>query len=193
MMRFVFATHNDNKVSEVSEILKGIGISIVSLRKLGYHEEIIENGETLEENAWIKANTIYNHFSGNVIAEDTGLEVTALNGAPGVYSARYAGTQKNAADNMDRLLTELKHVEDRTAQFRTVLAAWVDDQPFTFEGIVKGRIASTRTGSGGFGYDPVFIPEGFSESFGVLEAAIKNKMSHRARAFEAFKTFLEKR
>ncbi|NND32120.1 MAG: RdgB/HAM1 family non-canonical purine NTP pyrophosphatase [Saprospiraceae bacterium] len=193
MMRFVFATHNDHKVSEVTAILDGMDISLVSLKAIEYHDEIVEDGQTLDQNAWIKANTIYHKLGGNVIAEDTGLEVHSLDGAPGVYSARYAGPQKNAEDNIDKLLSELKEKEDRQAQFRTVVAIKIDDQSYTFEGVVKGRIAHMRTGTGGFGYDPVFIPEGYTESFGVLDPEIKNNISHRARAFEAFKRFLQMR
>jgi len=190
-MIFTFATHNPNKVSEVRQILTDMDINILSLSDIGIHDEIIEDGNTLDENAWIKANYIHDIKKANVIAEDTGLEVDALDGAPGVYSARYAGAQKNSEDNMNLLLSRLLHHEVRTAQFRTVLAVWLDNIAYTFEGIVRGTIAMERQGGGGFGYDPIFVPEGYQESFGVLSRDIKNSISHRGRAFSAFKDFLE--
>lgn len=189
-MRFIFATHNQNKVHEVNAILSDMGIHISSLSEIEMHEEIVENGKDLKENAWIKSDYIYQKLGGNVIADDTGLEVDALAGAPGVYSARYAGPQRSSQDNMDLLLRNLNNSADRSAQFRTVLAAWIDDKRYTFEGIVRGRIDHQQKGNGGFGYDPIFIPEGYDLSFGELPLSTKNKISHRGRAFQALKEYL---
>lgn len=193
-LKFIFATQNDNKVKEVLKILKDTtDLSIQSLKEIGYHEDIEETGSTLDENAWIKADHLHNLMDVNIIAEDTGLEVFTLDMAPGVYSARYAGLQKSSEDNMSKLLSEMSSKTDRSARFRTVVAVWLDGEKHSFEGIVNGRIATTRSGNGGFGYDPIFIPEGYDKSFGSLSEDIKNKISHRARAFEAFKEFLSKR
>jgi len=193
-LKFIFATQNDNKVKEVLKILKDTtDLSIQSLKEIGYHEDIEETGSTLDENAWIKADHLHNLMDVNIIAEDTGLEVFTLDMAPGVYSARYAGLQKSSEDNMSKLLSEMSSKTDRSARFRTVVAVWLDGEKHSFEGIVNGRIATIRSGNGGFGYDPIFIPEGYDKSFGSLSEDIKNKISHRARAFEAFKEFLSKR
>ncbi len=191
-MKFIFATQNQNKVKEVSKILDNKEAILISLAEIGYTDDIAETGTTLNENAWIKADTIHTTLGGNVIAEDTGLEVTAIDMAPGVYSARYAGPQKNDQDNINKLLDTLKDKEDRSARFRTVVAVWLDGERHTFEGIVNGTIAHERMGTGGFGYDPVFIPEGHDQSFGILSAKIKNSISHRGRAFTAVKEFLAK-
>lgn len=193
-LKFIFATQNDNKVKEVLKILKdATDLTIQSLKAIGYHEDIEETGSTLDENAWIKADHLHNLMDVNIIAEDTGLEVFALDMAPGVFSARYAGLQKSSEDNMSKLLAEMSTKTDRSARFRTVVAVWLDGEKYSFEGVVNGRIATARSGNGGFGYDPIFIPEGYDESFGTLSEDIKNKISHRARAFEAFKEFLSKR
>ncbi|MFT6808435.1 MAG: XTP/dITP diphosphohydrolase [Saprospiraceae bacterium] len=182
-MRLVFATHNPNKAKEVSVVLKDTGWQIVTLEDIGFHEEIIEDGATLKENAWIKAETIYKLIGENVISDDTGLEVDALKGAPGVHSARYAGSQRSSEDNMNMLLLALDGHSNRSAQFRTVVACIVNGERHECEGVVRGHIAKEKTGAGGFGYDPIFIPEGYKESFGVLDASIKNSISHRARVF----------
>jgi len=182
-MRLVFATHNKNKAKEVADVLRDTGWQIVTLEDIGFHDEIVENGTTLKENAWIKANTIHRLTGENVIADDTGLEVDSLNGIPGVYSARYAGPQRNSQDNIDKLLSALKDKEDRSAQFRTIVACVINGKKIECEGIVRGKIAKEKTGDGGFGYDPIFIPDGYKESFGVLDPSIKNSISHRARAF----------
>lgn len=189
-MEFIFATHNDNKVKEVLSILANENITLRSLKSIGYTTDIEETGTTLDENAWIKTNYLYNEMGGNIIAEDTGLEVDALDGAPGVYSARYAGPQKDANDNMDKLLEALADKADRGAQFRTVVAMRIGEECYTFEGIVRGVIASERMGDGGFGYDPIFIPEGYDQSFGQLSAETKNDISHRGRAFQQVRDFL---
>lgn len=191
-MKFIFATHNDNKVREVLSILQSdtYNIEVNSLKSIGYTDEIEETGTTLVENAWIKADQLYQLLGGNIMAEDTGLEVTALGMTPGVYSARYAGEHKSDRDNINKLLTKLGSHSDRSAQFRTVLAVWLDGLKYTFEGIVRGTIAPSEMGDGGFGYDPIFIPDGFTDSFGILSPEIKNSISHRAKAFINFRDFL---
>jgi len=182
-MRLVFATHNKNKAKEVAEVLKDTGWQIVTLEEIGFHDDIVEDGATLEENAWIKADTIHRLTGENVIADDTGLEVDSLNGIPGVHSARYAGLQRDSDDNMAKLIDALSKKSDRSAQFRTIVACIINGDKLECEGIVRGTIATKKTGEGGFGYDPIFIPEGYSESFAVLDPSIKNSISHRARAF----------
>lgn len=192
-MTFLFATHNSNKVEEAVKILDQTGINIQSLSDIGYIKDIEETGATLEENARIKANTIYSFYKTNVIAEDTGLEVISLKMAPGVYSARYAGPSKSSEDNIDLVLHNLSGVKNRKAQFRTVLALWFDKKEYLFEGIVTGTIANNRLGKGGFGYDPIFVPDGYDKSFGQLSSDIKNSISHRAMAFRALKVFLDQK
>ena len=182
-MKLVFATHNPNKAKEVATVLKKTDWQIVTLDDIGFHEEIIEDGATLKENAWIKAETIYKLTGENVVSDDTGLEVDALNGLPGVHSARYAGPKRSSEDNMNKLLLALDQHHNRAAQFRTVVACIVNGERHECEGIVRGHIAKEKTGVGGFGYDPIFIPEGYDESFGALDASVKNSISHRARAF----------
>ena len=189
-MRLLFATHNDHKVAEAREILSDTKIDLVSLRDLNIHDEIIEDGDTLEDNAWIKADFLYKKYKTNVVAEDTGLEVDALGHAPGVHSARYAGPDRSDQKNIDKLLDALIHSDDRSAQFRTALAVYIDDMPYQFEGIIRGHIATERSGTGGFGYDPIFIPEGYDDSFASLSRDIKNKISHRGRAFASLASWL---
>jgi len=189
-MKILFATHNVHKVKEAKSILSDLAVELVSLSDLGIDDEIIEDGATLDDNAWIKADYLHDRYQTNVIADDTGLEVHALDGAPGVYSARYAGPQKDREANMDKLLGHLEGSSNREAQFRTILAGYIDGQKISFEGIVQGVIAHERAGTGGFGYDPIFIPAGYQQSFGQLSPDIKNKMSHRSLAFSHFKTWL---
>ena len=188
-MQLVFATHNPGKLQEVREILAP-KYEVLGLTDLNDHEEIIEDADTLEGNAIIKAETVWKRHGMNCFSDDTGLEIAALNGAPGVYSARYAGAQKNSEDNMDKVLHELKDKNDRSAQFRTVMALQWNGKTELFEGIVKGQIAEERSGSKGFGYDPVFIPEGYNISFAEMDAQLKNSMSHRGRAMEKLIKFL---
>jgi len=188
-MQLVFATHNPGKLQEVREILAP-KYEVLGLTDLNDHEEIIEDADTLEGNAIIKAETVWKRHGMNCFSDDTGLEIAALNGAPGVYSARYAGPQKNSEDNMDKVLHELKDKNDRSAQFRTVMAWEWNGKTELFEGIVKGQIAEERSGSKGFGYDPVFIPEGYNISFAEMDAQLKNRMSHRGRAMEKLIEFL---
>lgn len=191
-MRIVFATNNKHKLREIREIL-GHDFEIISLRELGCYDDIPETGTTLEENAWQKAEYINRHYGPlNVFADDTGLEVTTLGGAPGVHSARYAeGTDHDSEANMTKLLANLNGKEDRSARFRTVIALILNGERYTFEGEVKGHIACERSGNGGFGYDPIFVPEGYNDSFAALGEDIKNSISHRARAVRKLADFLK--
>lgn len=188
-MKLVFATNNAHKLEEVRQIL-GPGFEVVSLSELGCHEDIPETADTFQGNALQKARYIREHYGVDCFADDTGLEVTALGGAPGVHSARYAGDHDSNA-NIVRLLHELEGKEDRSAQFRTVVALLLDGKEMLFEGIVKGHIATERHGQGGFGYDPVFIPDGFEQSFSQMSAESKNSISHRGRAVGKLAEFLK--
>lgn len=183
MKELIFATHNQNKVEEVKAVFKACNIK--SLADLSYHTEIHETAKTFEGNALLKAKHIYEVFRTPVFADDSGLEVVALDGAPGVYSARYAGEEKNHKKNNAKLLGALAHTTNRKAQFKTVIAYVDANTEICFEGIVKGEIATALSGTGGFGYDPLFIPEGYSETFGVLPREIKLKLSHRSKAINA--------
>lgn len=187
---FIFATGNAHKVAEVMAILQLRNVSIRTLSEVGFDESIEETGLTFKENAWIKANAVFEKTGNAVIAEDSGLEVTALNYAPGIYSARYAGAHGDDDANIDLLLRKMEGVKDRRAAFRSVLAVRWDDHCYTFEGRVEGRIAEQRMGKGGFGYDPIFIPDGYTETFGLLPQEIKSGISHRARAIEPFRALL---
>ena len=191
-MEIIFATSNAHKASEVNQILGVDQCQLKTLKDIGFTEDIAETGATLNENAWIKTDHIHRLYGGNVIAEDTGLEVFALDMEPGVYSARYAGSQRSDQDNMNKLLNGLVDKDNRKAQFRTVVALILNDERHTFEGIVSGHIAESPTGNGGFGYDPIFVPDGYSESFGVLSAEVKNSISHRGRAFAQVAAFLKR-
>lgn len=189
--KIVFATNNAHKLSEVREVLKG-QYEIVSLMDLGCTDDIPETANTLEGNALLKAQYIHKKFGIDCFADDTGLEVAALNGEPGVYSARYAGADNNAAANMRKLLAQLDNVVDRSACFRTVIALIQEGEIHYFEGRVDGNIAHTPEGNEGFGYDPVFVPQGFSKSFACLGSVEKNKISHRARAVNKLVEFLNR-
>lgn len=199
-MKIVFATNNAHKLEEIRSIL-GDGFEIVSLSDIGCHEDIPETGSTLEDNAWQKANYVFEHYHLSCFADDTGLEVDALDGAPGIYSARYAameeqGTTKPASHdsnaNMNRLLRELGENNNRKARFRTVIALIIKEQEKkTFEGVVEGHIAREKSGVGGFGYDPLFIPDGYDKSFADLGNDIKNTISHRARATKKLADYLK--
>ncbi len=188
----IFATGNAGKAKEVGELLAGL-MKVKSLKDIGFTEDIPEDHPTLEANAIQKARHIYDRYGEDCFAEDTGMEVTALNGAPGVYSARYAGPQRSDQDNMDLVLKNLAKKEDRSAQFRTVVALILDGKLHTFDGVVTGKIAKERTGEKGFGYDPIFVPDGYSISFAEMEAAEKNKISHRGRAIKKLITFLKEK
>ncbi|HOY14258.1 MAG TPA: RdgB/HAM1 family non-canonical purine NTP pyrophosphatase [Saprospiraceae bacterium] len=183
------ATNNAHKVKEISAMLPSFFV-LQSLRDVGYLDEIIEDGKTLEENALIKARTLHHFLNKNVFSEDTGLEVTALGGAPGVHTARYAGEQKNDSDNIQLLLKNLEGREDRSARFRTIIALIYNHKEYLFEGTVEGQIADSIMGDGGFGYDPVFIPNGYAQTFAQLDTGIKNSISHRANAVSKLVEFL---
>ena len=191
MKKMIFASANRHKLEEVGKILDTSKYELKNLEDVGIHEEIVEDGSTLEENALIKARYVFDRLKTNVFSEDTGLEVQALGGDPGVYTARYGGPQKSADDNMNLLLKNLQGKEDRSAQFRAVVALIYDGKEVLFEGIVKGKIAVEKSGHEGFGYDPIFIPEGYDKSFAELPDSIKLGMSHRTRAVKKMFEFLE--
>ena len=194
-MRLIVASHNSHKVEEMSSILRsrGLGVELTSLQELGDEEDIIEDGTTLEANALIKAREVLRRYHADCFSDDTGLEVRALGGAPGVYSARYAGEEHDAKKNMEKLLQEMEGVEDRRARFRTVIALICQGEEHLFEGIVEGEILLAPSGSEGFGYDPIFRPIGSDVSFAEMRPNEKNSISHRARALEALASFLEQR
>lgn len=189
-MDLIFASHNTHKVREVEDILGKELVSIKGLDDIGFHDEIEETGGTLVENAIIKARAVYIKTGQNVFSDDTGLEVYALDLAPGVHTARYAGESKDSDANMNKLLDALAGRQDRKARFRTVVALIYEGQEYLFEGIVDGNISVNRAGVKGFGYDPVFIPQGYDKTFAELDAEIKNSISHRFRAMQALRTFL---
>jgi XTP/dITP diphosphohydrolase len=191
-MKIVLATQNAHKIEEMSQILAGAA-EVLSLSGFPLDHELPETGQTLRDNALEKARYVAQKFGVNCLADDTGLEVDVLNGAPGVYSARYAGEEKNPEKNMEKLLRELQGQTQRTARFKTVLALILDGQEFLFEGTVEGTILSERQGDKGFGYDPVFLPDGFSQSFAEMDPSQKNAISHRGRALQQLKIFLAQR
>ena len=190
MPPIVFATGNANKVKEANAALRG-AFEIIGLDEIGCREELPETSPTLEGNALEKARYVHQHYQADCFSEDTGLEVEALNGAPGVYSARYAGPARDAEANMGLLLSNLKGVENRNARFRTVIALILDGQEYTFEGIVNGQIIHIKKGRGGFGYDPIFVPEGYNRTFAQMPVEEKNAISHRGRAIAKLKAFLQ--
>ncbi|MGB1248071.1 MAG: RdgB/HAM1 family non-canonical purine NTP pyrophosphatase [Chitinophagales bacterium] len=189
-MKIIFATHNENKVKEVREMLPP-SVEIVSLREMDYHEEIEETGTTIEENSKIKAETIFQKYQVPVLAEDTGLEVESLDNAPGVYTARYAGADAQADDNMNLLLKNLENHKNRKAQFKTVATFITKNTSNQYLGIVRGQILEDKKGDYGFGYDPIFSPAGYSKSFAQLGAREKSLISHRAFAIKKFLQDLE--
>ena len=189
--KFVFATNNAHKLEEVTAIL-GNKIELLSMKDINCHADIPETADTLEGNALLKARYIFENYQLDCFADDTGLEVEALNGAPGVYSARYAGDAHNSEANMKKLLQDMEGIENRKAQFRTVFALIINGKEHLFEGIVKGEITKHRHGTSGFGYDPVFIPEGYTQTYAEMGNELKNKISHRAPATNKLCTFLSK-
>jgi len=191
-MKICFATNNKKKIEEVKAAL-GSEFQIVSLEEIGCHEELPETGNTLEFNAFQKARYVKENYGVDCFADDTGLEVNALGSEPGVFSGRYAGEPRSDERNMDKLLKNLEGKTDRTAQFRTVIALILDGSEYQFEGIAKGEILSERTGTGGFGYDPIFRPDGFSKSFAELTMEEKNQISHRGKAVKLLIDFLSPR
>lgn len=185
----IFATNNAHKLVEVQALMPQ-GISIVGLSQMGIHDDIPEDGDTLEANALQKARYVYERTKRNCFADDTGLEVEALGNAPGVYSARYAGPQKSSADNIVKLLEELRGHQNRRARFRTVIALIIDGKEHLFEGIVRGHITEQLSGTEGFGYDPIFMPEGYNQTFAEMPLDVKNDISHRGRAVQKLVEFL---
>ncbi len=190
-MRLVFATQNENKAAEIQALMPA-GIEVVTLKAIGCDDDIPETADTLEGNAVLKARWIAEKYKVNCFADDTGLEVFALNREPGVFSARYAGAQRNDNDNMDLLLQNLMGKEDRTAQFRTAICLIIEGEERLFEGHVQGVIQKEKKGTYGFGYDPVFVPEDQKKCFAEMEMQEKNQFSHRARAFQNMIAFLKK-
>ncbi len=191
-MKLVFATNNRHKLQEVRAIV-GDRVEILSLSDIGCNDDIPETADTLQGNALIKARYINEKYGVDCFADDTGLEVDALGGAPGVYSARYAGEECDSEANMQKLLHNLTGKSERSAQFRTVIALIINGDEKLFNGVVKGRISTEKLGDSGFGYDPIFIPEGFSESFAQMSAEQKNSISHRFRATEKLSNYLKER
>jgi XTP/dITP diphosphohydrolase len=189
-MKLVFATNNKNKILEIQQLLPK-SIEIISLESIGCHEEIPETAETIEENAILKANYVTQKYGYDCFADDTGLEVAVLNGAPGVYSARYAGEQKDSDDNMNKLLKELENKSNRKAKFKTVIALNINGKQQLFTGICKGEITLEKIGNQGFGYDPIFIPEGQNCTFAQLSLQEKGTISHRGKATEQLLAFLK--
>ena len=189
-MKLVFATNNKHKLQEVRDIL-GNRVEILSLKDIDCNDEIPETGTTLEENALIKARWISEKYNCNCFADDTGLEVDALDGAPGVYSARYAGEECDSEANMLKLLQNLTGKTNRTAQFRTVIALIINREEYLFDGVVKGSISTEKMGEAGFGYDPIFVPQGYDLSFAQMGSEVKNSISHRYRATEKLSIYLK--
>ncbi len=191
-MTLVFATHNPNKLKEIQALIPTT-IQLKSLTDIGCTEEIIEDAPTIEGNALLKAQYVKQKYNLDCFADDTGLEVESLNGEPGVYSARYAGQQKNAEDNMDKLLKALANEHNRKARFKTVVALIIDDKKYTFEGICEGTITQEKTGESGFGYDPIFKPDTFNETFAQMPLSLKNEIGHRGKAMHKLVEFLKNR
>lgn len=189
-MRIVFATKNLNKLKEVQSLLPS-DIKLLSLADIGCTEEIPETSATIEGNAIQKAEYLKEHYGLNCFADDTGLEVMALNNEPGVYSARYAGPQRNAEDNMNKLLEALKNKTDRSAQFKTVIALNLYGKTHTFTGVCKGDITIEKYGTEGFGYDPIFKPKGHNQTFAEMDLKLKNEIGHRGKAITELIEFLQ--
>ena len=188
-MKICFATNNLKKIEEVKAAL-GAAIEIVSLQAIGCMEELPETGDTLEHNAFQKARYVKEHYGVDCFADDTGLEVDALEGQPGVYSGRYAGESRSDERNIELLLRNLGNTSLRTARFKTVIALLIGDEEYKFEGIAEGEILREKTGNGGFGYDPVFLPKGFDRSFAEMDLSEKNAISHRGKAVSDLIAFL---
>lgn len=190
MKQIVFATNNKNKLREIREIMNDL-FEVLSLDDIGCHEEIVEDAETIEGNAKIKADFVTNKYHVDCFADDTGLEVEALNGAPGVYSARYAGEHCSYQDNVNKMLNAMKGKTNRKAAFRTVIALNLDGKSYTFEGRCDGQIVESQRGTDGFGYDPIFMPDGFNQTFAEMSHEEKNAISHRGRATKKLIAFLK--
>jgi XTP/dITP diphosphohydrolase len=191
-MKLIFATNNKNKAIEIQHLV-GDAYSIQTLKDIGCVEDIDENGTTLQENASIKSRYVVDHYHTDCFADDTGLLVESLGGAPGVYSARYAGSQRSDDDNMSLLMKNLEGKESRDARFTTVISLILDKKEYLFEGELRGKIGVEKRGTNGFGYDPIFIPEGYTQTLAELSLTEKNAISHRAKAFLQLREFLVKR
>lgn len=189
MNQLIFATHNAHKADEVKAIVGNL-FEVKNLSDINFFDEIPETGNTFKENAFQKVKYLHDKLNCNCFADDSGLSVDALNGAPGILSARYAGEPSNSQRNTEKLLNTLKNISNRKAQFTCVIAVILDGQTHFFEGIIRGTITEYPQGEGGFGYDPIFIPDGYDKTFAELPTDIKNKISHRAIALEKFKQFL---
>ena len=190
MKKLVIASANQHKIKEIFEILEG-QFPIISMFDIDCREDLPETMDTIEGNAVQKADYLYEHYQVDCFSEDTGLEITALNGEPGVRSARYAGDDRDSQANIDLVLEKLHGQSDRSARFRTVIALWLDGNRYTFEGIAPGSITTERRGTGGFGYDPVFLPDGYDQTFGEMPDELKNRISHRYQALMELKKFLQ--
>ena len=190
-MKLVFASNNKNKIKEI-QLLVPASIEIVSLEDIGYTEDIPETADTIEGNAILKANYVTEKYGVNCFADDTGLEVEALNGAPGVYSARYAGEPKDDNNNMNELLFQLEKETNRNANFKTVIALNLNGKQELFVGIIFGKITREKVGTNGFGYDPIFVAEGYEKTFAELDMEEKSNISHRGIAVKQLITFLQK-
>ena len=189
MEQLLFVTHNAHKSEEVKAIV-GNNFEVMNLSEINFFDEIPETGNTFKENALQKAKFLHDRLGCNCFADDTGLEVDALNGEPGVYSARYAGEPSNTQRNIEKLLENLKGKKNRKAQFTTVIAVILNNETHFFEGAISGQIIDNQRGEGGFGYDSVFIPDGYDKTFAELPAEVKNPISHRAVAMQKFKEFI---
>lgn len=188
-MKLVIASNNSHKIDEIRSIIDK-NITLLNLSEIGCYDEIEESGTTLEDNAQLKSSYVFNKYGYNCFADDTGLEVNALNGEPGVHSARYSGEDRSSEKNIDKLLANLALESNRSAQFRTVISLNINNNMYLFEGVVKGRISEERKGVNGFGYDSVFIPDGYDKSFAELDSQIKNSISHRSIAVNKLVNFL---
>jgi len=190
MRKIIFATNNKHKLEEVQQILAS-NFEVLGLKEIGFAGDIPETGKTLEENALIKSKFVFEKFGLDCFSDDTGLEIEALDGRPGVYSARYAGEDGNSENNIVKILSELHGIENRKARFRTVVSLIIDGAEHFFEGIVNGRIIDEKRGAVGFGYDPVFVPDGNNKTFAQMSSDLKNKISHRGKAIEKLVAFLK--
>ncbi len=188
--KLVFATNNKHKLEEVSAILRN-KVELLSLKDINCDVDIPETAETLEGNALLKAQYIHENYALNCFADDTGLEIEVLNNEPGVYSARYAGSEKSSEANMLKVLKNMEGIENRKAQFRTAVSLIINNKQYLFEGIIRGNIIKEKRGNSGFGYDPIFVPEGYDKTFAELGSDIKNKISHRALAINKLCDFLK--
>ncbi len=188
-MQLVFATNNIHKLKEVQALMPS-NIKLLSLKDIGCFEDVPETQNTIEGNAIQKAEYIKNHYGYDCFTDDTGLEVDALNGEPGVYSARYAGEQRDADDNMNKLLLELKNKKNRNAHFKTVIALYINNILYTFTGICEGEITINKHGKKGFGYDPIFKPNNYNQTFAEMDLSLKNVIGHRGKAVSKLVAFL---